>query len=375
MAISKQLPAVEGEDSGLLEAQTHIYNTLLSCLKATSLRCAVQLDIPDIIHKHQRPMTLPELVNALPINKAKAEQLGQLMRTLVLSGYFVEKKTTTPGDGDDDEGEAKYCYALAPPSVLLLKDNPFCARPILLNLLGPTFPAVTHEHITEWFLNDDPTACDTAHGMTFWDYGRREPRFSQIFNESMASNTRLVMGMVVKHLRGVFEGLESLVDVGGGNGSAAKIIATAFPELRCTVLDLPHVVQGVEKEKEKKKNLEYVGGDMFVSIPSADAVLLKWILHDWSDEECLKILRKCKESISKKGKGGKVIVIDVVVGNQKDDVLAIETQTLFDMLMMTYFKGKERSEKEWAKLFLEAGFSAYKIISPLGLKSLIEIYP
>ncbi|CAK8537931.1 unnamed protein product [Lathyrus sativus] len=53
----------------------------------------------------------------------------------------------------------------------------------------------------------------------------------------------------------------------------------------------------------------------------------------------------------------------------------IETQLLFDMVMMVFSSGKERTKKEWAKLFSSAGFSDYKITPVLGLKSVIEIYP
>uniref|UniRef100_M1D3K7 Resveratrol O-methyltransferase n=1 Tax=Solanum tuberosum TaxID=4113 RepID=M1D3K7_SOLTU len=73
---------------------------------------------------------------------------------------------------------------------------------------------------------------------------------------------------------------------------------------------------GIWKEtlgNEGSKNLSYVGGDMFKSIPCADTTLLKWILHDWSDEECIKILKKCKEAIPRKEKGGKVFIIDMVL--------------------------------------------------------------
>nr|GLL22863.1 trans-resveratrol di-O-methyltransferase-like isoform X1 [Ipomoea trifida] len=114
---------------------------------------------------------------------------------------------------------------------------------------------------------------------------------------------------------------------------------------------------------------------MFVSIPPADAILLKWILHDWSDEVSVKILKKCKESIPNKEKGGKVIIIDMVVNNTTKDDKSIETQIFFDMLMMVLVSGRERAKKDWAKLFLEAGFSDYKIIPILGLRSLIEAYP
>ena len=87
----------------------------------------------------------------------------------------------------------------------------------------------------------------------------------------MASDSRLATKMVIDSCKGVFEGLESLVDVGGGTGTLAKAIANAFPGLECTVFDQPHVVGDLQGSK----NLKYVAGDMFDTIPSAEAILLK----------------------------------------------------------------------------------------------------
>ncbi|CAN1152535.1 Probable O-methyltransferase 3 [Linum perenne] len=171
----------------------------------------------------------------------------------------------------------------------------------------------------------------------------------------MASDARLVTKVLVNECRHVFEGLGSLVDVDGGTGTVAKVIAGGFPVMECTVLDLPHVVEG----PENGGNLRFVGGDMFVEIPAADAILLK----------------NSKEAIQGR-EGGKVIIIDMKVENQKannDD--KIEIQLFFDMLMMILVIGRERDEKEWAKLFVDAGFRDYKITPILGLRSIIEVYP
>lgn len=103
---------------------------------------------------------------------------------------------------------------------------------------------------------------------------------------------------------------------------------------------------------------------------------LQWILHDWNDDECVKILKKCKESLLKKGNEGKVIIIDMVLDTKKGDINESgKTQLFFDMLMTVLVKGKERNDKEWIKLISLAGFSDYKIIPILGLRSLIEVYP
>ncbi|CAN4089305.1 unnamed protein product [Withania somnifera] len=186
----------------------------------------------------------------------------------------------------------------------------------------------------------------------------------------MASDARLIVSVTIEHCKRVFEGLKSWVDLGGGTGTVAKAIANAFPQINCIVLDLPHVIEGCEGSK----NLSYVGRDMFNFIPSADVILLESILHDWSDENCIKILKKCKEAIPNKEKGGRLIIIDIVMNHNRDHK-SYETQLFMDMLMMVGNSGKERSEQDWAQLFSDVGFSNYNIIPILGIRSMIEVYP
>lgn len=353
-----------GEESAkLLHAQAHIWNHIFNFINSMSIKCAIQLGIPDIIHKHGKPMTLPELVDILPINKAKAHGVYRLMRILIHSGFFMEERIS--------ENEEKKGYWITPASRLLLKEEPLSMTPFLLGALDPVLTEPWH-HLSEWLESDqNPTPFYTKHGRTLWEYAGQEPRLNSFFNEAMASDARLVSSVLIRDCKHVFEGLDSIVDVGGGTGIMSKNIADAFPNLKCTVLDLPHVVAGLEGTK----NLSYVGGDMFESIPSADAILFKWLLHDWSDDESVKILKKCKEAISSADKGGKIIIIDTVIDNKKGDHESIETQLFFDMSVLTLLTGKERNEKEWAKIFYDAGFVDYKIIPILGLRSVIEVYP
>lgn len=88
---------------------------------------------------------------------------------------------------------------------------------------------------------------------------------------------RLVTEVLIKECKGVFEGLTSLVDVGGGTGTVSRAIAKTFPQLKCTVFDLPNVVAGLEGTE----NLKFVGGDMFKSIPPTNAILLKVCMLVW----------------------------------------------------------------------------------------------
>ncbi|KAG5615449.1 hypothetical protein H5410_015273 [Solanum commersonii] len=234
------------ETREVLAAQAHIWNHTFNFISTMSLKCAIQLGIPDIIHSRGRAMTLSDLVNP------------KVMIVFIVSCWIQY--------GGDDQ------------------PSPF---------------ATTH----------------------------------------------------------------------GGNGTIAKAIAEAFPQINCTVLYLAHVIEG-------SKNLSYVGGDMFKSVPSADAVLLKWILHDWGNEDCIKILKKCKEAIPSKENGGKVIIIDMVIlDSQKGDDKSYKTQIYMDMLTMVVVSRKQKTEQEWAKLFFDAGYSDYNIIPILGLRCVIEVYP
>ncbi|KAL9454659.1 hypothetical protein AB3S75_010122 [Citrus x aurantiifolia] len=359
---------IDGEhDTELLEAQAHVWNHIFNFINSMSLKCAVELGIPDIINKHGKPMTLNELVSALTINPSKTRCVYRLMRILIHSGFFAQQTLNSSRNNNDEE----QCYVLTNASKLLLKDNPLSVTPFLQAMLDPILLSPWLK-LSTWFQNDDPTPFDTAHGKSLWEYAGDEPKINNFFNEAMASDARLATRVVIHKYKDVFEGLNSLVDVGGGTGTVAKAIAKAFPNLECTDFDLPHVVNGLESDLA---NLKYVGGDMFEAIPPADAVLFKWILHDWNDEECVKILKKCKEAITSDGKKGKVIIIDMMRENKKGDSESIETQLFFDMLMMVLVTGTERDEKEWAKLFADAGFSDYKITPILGLRSLIEVYP
>jgi hypothetical protein len=100
----------------------------------------------------------------------------------------------------------------------------------------------------------------------------------------------------------------------------------------------------------------------------------QWILHDWGHDDCVKILRNCKKAIPPRDAGGKVIIMDIVIGAGQSNVKHREVQALFDVYMMI-INGIERDELEWKMMFSEAGFTDYKIIPVLGVRSIIEVYP
>jgi hypothetical protein len=96
------------------------------------------------------------------------------------------------------------------------------------------------------------------------------------------------------------------------------------------------------------------------------------VLHFWSDEDCINILAQCKKAIPSRETGGKVIVIDIVLGSSLETIT--DTELLMDMLMFICTR-RQRNEKEWSTIFMKAGFSDYKIVRKLGHRGVIEVYP
>ncbi|KAI7734257.1 hypothetical protein M8C21_011570 [Ambrosia artemisiifolia] len=218
----------------LLDSQAHIWNHLFSFINSMSLKCAVQLQIPDIINQHGSPMLLSDV------------------------------------GGNEKGGEG---YSLATASRLLLKNEPLSVRPFLLAMLDPML-VDPWQDMSKWFQTDEANPFQTTHGKIFWDLAGEEVKLNHFFNEGIASDARLVTSVILKHYDNVFEGLDSIVDVGGGTGTVAQAIAKAFPNIRCISFDLPHVVDGLVGSK----NLSFVGGDMFEVIPKVNALLLKVVL-------------------------------------------------------------------------------------------------
>ena len=93
--------------SELLQAQALIWNRTFSFFNSMSLRCAIQLGIPDVIHNYEKPIPLTQLIAALPIHQTKTDFVERLMRILVHIGFF----------GLKEEG-----YVLTGASKLALKD-------------------------------------------------------------------------------------------------------------------------------------------------------------------------------------------------------------------------------------------------------------
>ncbi|KAF7018178.1 hypothetical protein CFC21_031492 [Triticum aestivum] len=364
----------------LLQAEAELVRHSLGYLKSMALHSAVKLGIPDALHRCGGAASLPDLLSTLALPCSKRPYLSRLMKMLAVEGVFTAVAVDVdapPAAGEGAAGTAPSVrYGLSPVSRLLVSGSGACLSPCMLMGTSPLFLEASLR-LPQWFQRDGDgegePAFAMAHGESPYGAAGHDMEFNALVNEAMGSDSQFMAELVVRECGEVFTGVTSLVDVGGGNGTMATAIAKAFPHVRCSVLDLPHVIQGVSAHE----SVEFAAGDMMEYVPPADAVLLKCVLHNWSDEDCVKILTKCREAIAQGAKAGagKVIIIDAVVGSPTHSQQVLEAQVLMDMQMMMLFMSKEREELNWQKIFIEAGFSHYKIQPILGMRSIIELYP
>ncbi|KAH6558359.1 hypothetical protein KP509_1Z068200 [Ceratopteris richardii] len=182
----------------------------------------------------------------------------------------------------------------------------------------------------------------------------------------MLCHSVLVMSKMLETYRG-FEDLHSLVDVGGGVGVCLGMITTKYPHIKGINLDLPHVIEAAPSHL----GVQHVGGDMFVEIPEAEAMFMKWILHNWSDDHCLQILKNCHQSLPA---NGKVIALDALLPDQVENSSEAHATYHMDLVMLAFhIGGKERTKDEIKALAITAGFSKLEVIHNVYGMSIMEI--
>ncbi|CDY18302.1 BnaC09g30540D [Brassica napus] len=191
--------------------------------------------------------------------------------------------------------------------------------------------------------------------MSAFEYHGTDLRFNKVFNNGMSNHSTITMKKILETYNG-FEGLVSLVDVGGGIGATLKMIVSKYPNLKGINFDLPHVIE----DAPSHPGVEHVGGDMFVSVPKGDAIFMKWICHDWSDEHCLKFLKNCYEALPE---NGKVILAECILPETLDSSLSTKQVVNVDCIMLALNPGgKERTEKEYEALAKGSGFEGIKVV-------------
>ena len=168
-----------------------------------------------------------------------------------------------------------------------------------------------------------------------------------------------------------FDGIRSIVDVGGGHGLLLATILTKNPHLRGTLYEVPHVLEGAANGPLKPviARCTLVAGDMFSSVPAgADAYIMKHIIHDWPDDLCLKILKACRKGVDS---GGRLLVVDNVIQPGND----FAPGKFLDLQMLIFPGGCERTEKQFRNLLAAAGWQLSRIIPTTAADSIVEGVP
>ncbi|KAL2232407.1 UNVERIFIED_CONTAM: Caffeic acid 3-O-methyltransferase [Sesamum indicum] len=177
---------------------------------------------------------------------------------------------------------------------------------------------------------------------------------TKVMYDGMKAHSTVLMKKTVQVYDG-FSSLGSIVDVGGGMGTALGIIVAKYPHIKGINFDLPQVVQNAPSYN----GVEHIGGDMFVEVPKGDAILLKYILHNWNDEKCIKLLKNCYESLPSKGK---LIVMDYILSNSSKTDVHAKYASGMDIIMVMNLEGKERTKDEFEILATKAGFAEFKVV-------------
>ncbi|KAK1370381.1 O-methyltransferase OMT3 [Heracleum sosnowskyi] len=356
MAAITKSNAAHGNDE-TAQAQVDIWRFVYGFTEMGAVKCAIELGIPDILENQAQPMTLSQLSSTL---SCSSTALFRVMRFLMNRGIFGEKKTT----------EGSMGYVQTPLSRLLRKDGDNSLASMILFQTSSLIIDPYH-YLSARVLDENASAFLLAHGKDIWQDAAQNPDHSKLLEDAMASDTRRTVREVLDGCPEVFDGLSSVVNVGGGDGTALRILIETCPWIRGINFDLPHVVSVAPK----CEGIEHVGGDMFKSVPKANVALLKWILHDWNDDECIQILKNCREAISEYGTTGKVIIVEAVIEENRGDKLK-DVGLMLDIIMLAQTeRGKERTAEEWTYVLREAGFTRHTIKNFGSVQSVIEAYP
>ena len=310
---------------------------------ARALSDVSRLNIPDML-KQRGPMSAAELVaSGIVVNIGALERV---MRACASVGLFTEAASGKFGPTGLSD--------------VLTSDSPVSVK-ILAQEVGGSWSKFWGE-LLEGIQTGEPQT-RRIFGMEWWDYLKANPKEMETFGEAMKSSSLNSLRGVLQHCD--FAGVRKVADVGGGFGHLVVALLEKYPTLRGVLLDAPDLIPIAQKhfpgsDPKTVERLEYVGGDMFASVPAADAYVLKHIIHDWDDAHCFRLLQNCRQSMEGQGR---LICVDSVIPPMGDT--GATPANLLDVLMMLSIRGKERTKKQWENLYATAGFHITRMI-PVG---------
>jgi len=208
-----------------------------------------------------------------------------------------------------------------------------------------------------------------VHGTDVWSYRATRPDESAIFDRAMTSLSRRSNAALLAAYD--FGRFRTVVDVGGGNGALLAAVLAANPKLEGTLFDLPHVVAGAPALLEQAgvaDRCRVVAGSFFESVPQgADAYILRAVIHDWDDDESIRILKVVRRAIPV---GGALLLVERAVAPPNEG----RDAKFSDLNMLVGPGGRERTRWEYAALLEASKFRLTGVVSA-GVYSVIDAAP
>lgn len=237
-------------------------------------------------------------------------------------------------------------------SACLRDDHPQSMRTMALLILD-------QRSLQEWSVFSETMrtgvpAAKVVLGMSSYTYFDLHPDKRALFDNALVHLEATVDAAIVGAFD--FARYEHIVDVGGGGGKLLAQIVERY-HVQGTLFDRPEVIA---QRKKESPLFELAAGDFFRELPVGDLYLMKSVLHNWSDEQCLDILRACRRANAQ----GVLLVSEQVIGIGRN-----YAETL-DILMGLEYEGRERTQQEFEALFTQAGYRLSEVIptpSPMTL--------
>ena len=212
----------------------------------------------------------------------------------------------------------------------------------------------------------DP-AFNKVFGASLFDYLGQHPDAAGSFNRGMTNLASMLAYAVVFAYD--FTGISSVVDVGGGEGRFLEKILEFYPGMRGTIFDSAVPVKCTERTNLTGTRCSHVWGNFFDCVPTgADAYFLCGVLHDWDDDQAIKILKNCRQAMPKTSK---LLLLEMVVPSTD----AADFSKLLDLNMLVMNGGRERTSAEFSALLGRVGYRMTRIIPTAAPQSLIEAVP
>jgi hypothetical protein len=296
-----------------------------------SVVAACELKIPDLLA--DGPKTAAEIAVATQTHEPA---LRSLMRGLCAWEVFSERP-----DGSFAATEVSGHFRSDRPSL----------RNMTLMLSGEGYKAWANLMYT---LRTGGNAFLDTFGKTAWEMSAENPAAAERFNAAMVESTVRMAGDLIAAYD--LSGVRTLVDVGGGNGALLSAVLQAKPEMRGVLFDLRQGLVGAREKLEADgvaARVTLVEGSFFESVPAGgDLYMLKWIIHDWSDDKARAILEVCRRNMSSHAR---LVLFERMMPDHIDTSLGALDAAMSDLHMRVVVGGQERTTSEYRDLLAAAG--------------------